>query len=204
MGDYEDENEDNNTAIGTEAKDVDELQNKFERKIAIDCMVKAKNMNNEDELPIEADIDQMELDDYAVEVRDDYQEESQNNFYKHAWPILSALIELKSLREIAEANAGTAFQTRENKLEFAFRCMEMNGQESGSIRKGVQGFKSLNGRYYTKTEKDSVADFEKNEEDYTTKTEEEVKRIERGRLLKLKDYDGIFVMIGVGIKFHNK
>ena len=84
MGDYEDENEDNNTAIGTEAKDVDELQNKFERKIAIDCMVEVKNMNNEDELPIEVDINQIELDNYAVEVRNDYQGESQNDFYKHA------------------------------------------------------------------------------------------------------------------------
>ena len=29
-------------------------------------------------------------------------------------------------------------------------------------------------------------------------------RIERGRLVKLKDCDGIFVVIGVGSKFHNK
>ena len=68
----------------------------------------------------------------------------------------------------------------------------------------MQGFKSLNRRYYAKTEKDSVADFEKNEEDYTTKTEEEVKHIKRGRLLKLRDYNGIFVVIGVGTKFYNK
>jgi hypothetical protein len=203
VGDYEDENEDNETAIGIEAKDVGDLQNDFEKKVTLGCMAEAKNTNNEDDLPSEADMDQMDMDDYAVEVRNDYQGESQNNLYKHAWPILRTLIEMKSLKEIFEADVLTAFQARESKLEFAFRCMEMNGQERGSIGKGVQGFKSLNGRYYAKTEKDTVTDLEKKEEDHT-KTTEEVKRIERGRLLKLKDYDGIFVVIGVGTKFHNK
>ena len=66
-----------------------------------------------------------------------------------------------------------------------------------------QGFKSLNGRYYTKVEKESVNELEKKEEDDVT-SEEKVLRIERGRLVKLKDCDGIFVVIGVGSKFHNK
>ena len=204
-GGYEDENEDNDTAIGIEAKDVKELQNKFEKRVTLDCLEEAKNTDNEDELPSEAaDMDQMEVEDYTVEVQHDYQGESSKNLYKHAWNVLKELIELKSLKEIFEADVLTMFRSTESKLEFAFRCMEMNGQErGGSIGKGVQGFKSLNGRYYTKKEKDTVTDLEKKEEDHT-KTEKELKRIERGRLLKLKDYDGIFVVIGVGAKFHNK
>ena len=67
-----------------------------------------------------------------------------------------------------------------------------------------QGFKSLNGRYYTKVEKESVKELEKKEEDDATSEEMKVLRIERGRIVKLKDNDGIFVVIGVGSKFHNK
>jgi hypothetical protein len=53
-------------------------------------------------------------------------------------------------------------------------------------------------------EKNTVKVLEKKEEDDVKTKTEEVLRIERGRLVKLKDYDGHFVVIGVGTKFHNK
>ena len=200
---HEDENEDNDAAVGIEAKYAEELQNSFEKRVAFKCLEEAKNVSNEDELPSKADADQMEVEDYSIELQDNYHGESLNNSHKHAWHVLKELIELKSLKEMFKADALAAFQSRGRKLEFAFKCREMSVKERGCIGKGVQGFKSLNGRYHTKTEKDTAADLEKKEEDHA-KTKEELKCIERGRLLKLKHYDGIFVVIGVGAKFHNK
>ena len=96
---------------------------------------------------------------------------------------------------------------QESKLVFAFRCMELQhgGGKEHVIGKGVQGFKTLNGRYYMKSEKNTAAIYldKNNKEGDSTMTNEEVKHIERGCIVKLKDYDVFFVVIGVGMKFHN-
>ena len=59
------------------------------------------------------------------------------------------------------------------------------------IGKGVQGFKTLNGRYYLKSEKDTrpaatYLDKNNKQEGDSTTINEEVKHIERGRIVKLK------------------
>ena len=214
VGDYEDENEDNDTAIGIEAKSVDHLQSEFERKVTLGCLEEAKDVEKKEAaLPSEADANQMEMHTYTIE-EDDYQGvRPKKDLHKHAWHFLKTLIQLKSLKEICEADTATAtaFHVKESKLVFAFRCMELQhgfGKER-VIGKGVQGFKTLNGRYYLKSEKDTrpaatYLDKNNKQEGDSTTINEEVKHIERGRIVKLKDYDGYFVVIGVGMKFHNK
>ena len=53
----EDENEDNDAAVGIEAKYAEELQNAFEKRIAFECLEEAKNASNGDELRSKADAD---------------------------------------------------------------------------------------------------------------------------------------------------
>ena len=79
-GDYEDENQYDDAAIGVEAETVNELQNAFEKRITIDCLIEAKDVDKEDKIRGDTPTNQMDMCNYSAVTQDKHKAK---NLHEH-------------------------------------------------------------------------------------------------------------------------